>query len=208
MASCFTQSTALYQALVKLGLQKLGHADILAQTLAPPRLEHKVSRRRLRVSHLQRTEDNVLIERITGNNVPPVEHQTDHGLAGRVDPQIGLEAETVDDGQQAVDAVERGAGNGTVGEDVAATAGQDVVNGADGVLGTGHGDRVHGLHQARRGHQERTVAGAAGSGDDLTTAPEDGLLGKRYVDESELGIAYCWFHRNRLAPSRCVRGET
>ena len=173
-----TKSAALYQALVKLGLQKLGHADILAQALAPSRLQHKVSGRCLRVSHLQRTQDNLLVERIAGHNVPPIKHQTDHGLAGCVDPQVGLEAETVDDGQQAVDAVKRGAGDGTVRENVAATAGQDVVNGADGVLGSGHGHRVHGLHQPRRGHQEGAVAGAAGGGDDLTAAAEDGFLGK------------------------------
>lgn len=106
-----------------------------------------------------------------------------------MDPDVGLEAETVDDGDQAADAVEGGAGDGAVGEDVAPAAGEDGVEGGDGVGGAGHGDGVEGFHEARGGGQEGRVDGAAGGGDDLAAAAEDGFGGEGDVGEFEFGVA-------------------
>ena len=68
-----------------------------------------------------------------------------------MDADVGFEAEAVDDGDEAADAVERGTGDGAVGEDVAAAAGEDGVEGGDGVGGAGHGDGVEGFEEAGRG---------------------------------------------------------
>ncbi len=106
-----------------------------------------------------------------------------------MDADVGLEAEAVDDGHEAADAVEGCAGDGPVGEDVAAAAGEDGVEGGDGVGGAGHGDGVEGLEEAGRGGQEGGVEGAAGGGDDLAPAAGDAVGGEGDVGQFELGVA-------------------
>lgn len=104
---------------------------------------------------------------------------------------IGLEPKTVDDGDEAFDAVQRGAGDGAVGEDVAAAAREDRVEGGDGVGGAGHAAGVEGLHEARGGHQEGRVDGAAGGGDDLAAAAVEGFGGEGDVGDFEARVADC-----------------
>lgn len=95
-----------------------------------------------------------------------------------MDPDIGFEAEAVDDGDEAADAVEGGAGYGAVGEDVAASSGEDGVEGRDGVRRAGHGDGVEGFEEAGGGGEEGGVEGAAGGGDDLAAAAGDAVGGE------------------------------
>ena len=71
-----------------------------------------------------------------------------------MDPDVGLEAEAIDDGHEAADAVERGARDGAVGQDVAPPFGEDGLEGRDGVGGAGHGDGVEGFEEAGGGGQE------------------------------------------------------
>ena len=109
-----------------------------------------------------------------------------------MDADVGLEAETVDDGDQALDGVKRGAGDGAVGQDVAAAAREDGVEAGDGVRGAGHADAVDGLHQARRGHEEGGVDCSAGGRDDLAAAAEDGFGGEGDGGYFEAGVADRW----------------
>ena len=94
-----------------------------------------------------------------------------------MDPDVGFEAEAVDDGDEATDAVEGCARYGAVGKDVAASSGEDGVECGDGVGGAGHGDRVEGFEEAGRGGQEGRVEGAAGCGDDLAATAGDAVGG-------------------------------
>ena len=50
-------------------------------------------------------------------------------------------------------------------------------------------DVVHGLHEARRGHEEGGVADAPGGGDELPAAPRQGLLSNGCVHDLELHVA-------------------
>lgn len=190
--SWLTESAALQKLLVELRLQELGHADILTQALPAPGLEDKVPGRSLRAGHLQRPRDHVLVERVAGDDVPAVKDEADHGAALGVDAQLRLEAEAVDDGDEALGAVQRRARDGPVDEDVAAAPRQQVVDLADGVVVARHADRVDRLHQPRARHQERAVAGAPRRRDDLPAPAEDGLLRQGDVDEAELGVADGW----------------
>lgn len=98
-----------------------------------------------------------------------------------MDAHVGLEAEGVDDGDEALDGIQRGAGDGAVRQDVAASAGEDGVERGDAVGGAEHADGVQRLHEARRGHQEGGVDGASRGGDDLAGAARDGVRGERDV---------------------------
>ena len=134
------QHPPLLQPLPQLRLQKLPHAHIPTQTLPPTRLDDKIPRRGRHGRHLQRTELDFAIERIPGDHAPFVKDERDAGLALGVDAHVGLEAEAVDDGDQAAHAVQRGAGQGPVGEDVPPSTREDGVQRRDGVGGAGHGD--------------------------------------------------------------------
>ena len=68
-----------------------------------------------------------------------------------MDPHVRLEPKTIDYWHKAAHAVEGGAGDGAVREDVAAPAGEDCVEGGDGVGGAGHGDGVEGFEEAGGG---------------------------------------------------------
>ena len=94
---------------------------------------------------------------------------------------VGFEAERVNDRDQSPDAVEGCAGNGPVGEHMAAAAGQDGIEGGDGVGGAGHGDGVEGFEEAGGGGEEGGVDSAAGGGDDLAAAAGDGVRGEGEV---------------------------
>jgi hypothetical protein len=50
-------------------------------------------------------------------------------------------------------------------------------------------DIVHGLHEARGGHEERGVADAAGRGDELPAAPRQRLIRNGRVHDLELHVA-------------------
>ena len=105
-----------------------------------------------------------------------------------MDPDIGFEPKAIDYRNEAPHAVERGTGDGTIGEDVAPAPGEHRVEGGDGVGGAGHGDGVEGFHEAGGGSQEGGVDGAAGGGNDLAAAAEDGFLGEGDVGEFEFGV--------------------
>ncbi|KAI4150679.1 MAG: hypothetical protein LQ340_003954, partial [Diploschistes diacapsis] len=160
---------------------------------------HKVPGRGLRARHLQRPRLRLLVQRIPGHNLPLVEHQAHHGLALRVYAHVGLEAEGVDDRQEAADGVQGRAGERAVGQDVAPAAREDGVDGRDRVGGAGHGDGVEGFHQARGGGEERRVDGSARRGDDLAAAPRDGVCGERDVRQLELGVADRFLAQRPLA---------
>ena len=98
-----------------------------------------------------------------------------------MNPDVGFEAERVDNRYQAPNAVEGCAGDGPVRQDVAAAAGENSVEGGDGVGGAGHGDGVEGFEEAGGGGEEGGVDGAAGSGDDLAAAAGDGVGGEGKV---------------------------
>lgn len=106
-----------------------------------------------------------------------------------MDAEIGFEAEGVDDRDEAANGVERGSGDGAVGEDVAPATSKDGVEGGDGVGGAGHGACVDGFHEAWGGHEEGGVDCAAGGGDDLAATAEDGFGGEGDVGEFEASVA-------------------
>lgn len=108
-----------------------------------------------------------------------------------MDADVGLEAKAVDNGNEAAHAVERGAGDGAVREDVAAAAGEDGVEGGDGVGWAGHGDGVEGFEEAGGGGEKGGVDGPAGGGDDLAAAAGDGVWGEGEVGEFKAGVADC-----------------
>ena len=94
-----------------------------------------------------------------------------------MDADVGFEAEAVDDGDEASDAVEGCPGYGAVGEDVASSSGENGVECRDRVGGAGHGDGVERFEEARGGGQEGRVESAAGGRDDLTAAAGDAVGG-------------------------------
>ena len=71
-----------------------------------------------------------------------------------MDPDVRFEAEAVDYGDEAPDAVEGGPCYGAVGKDMAASFGEDGVECGDGVGGAGHGDGVERFEEAGGGGQE------------------------------------------------------
>ena len=148
------QDPPFLQTLPKIRLQELPHANILTKPLPPPRLQHKIPRRRHRTRHLQWARLDLPVQRIPRHDNPPIKDETDHRLALRMDPHIGFEAEAVDDGDEAPDAVERGPRYGAVGQDVASSFGEDGVERGEGVGGAGHGDGVEGFEEAGGGGQE------------------------------------------------------
>ena len=75
---------------------------------------------------------------------------------------------------------------------MAAAAGEDGVEGGDGVGGTGHGDEVEGFEKARGGGEEGGVECAAGGGDYLASAAGYGFRGEGEVGDFEFGVADCW----------------
>jgi hypothetical protein len=79
------QNTTLPQAPVQLWLQEFTNRNILGKALPPSRLEHEISRQRLRTRRLQRSEFDVLIERIARYDGPAVENKGERDLALSVD---------------------------------------------------------------------------------------------------------------------------
>jgi len=90
---------------MQLGFQELGDGNLLVQSLPPPRLEHQIPSHSLCGCGLQRAQLDLLVERITGDDVPPVEDQRAERLTLRVDPDVGLETERIDYRDQAFDVV-------------------------------------------------------------------------------------------------------
>ena len=177
MATLTVQDAAIPQAPPKIRLQEFPHAHILAETLAPPGLEHEVPRRRHRARHLQRPSLGLSVQRIARHDTPAVEDQAHRRLALRVDADVGFEAEAVNHRDEAPDAVQGCPCDGAVGKDVASTPGEDGVEGGDGVGGSGHRDGVEGFEEAGGGGQEGRVKSTARGGDYLATAARDAIGG-------------------------------
>ena len=72
-------------------------------------------------------------------------------------PEIGLEAEGVDGGDEGFDGVEGRAGDRLVGHDVAPPAREHCVHRSHAVGRRNDFTRQVRLHQPRRGHEERRV---------------------------------------------------
>ena len=110
-----------------------------------------------------------------------------------MDAHVGLEAEAVDDGHEAAHAVERGAGQRAVREDVAPAPGEDGVQGRDRVGGAGHRDEVQRFEQAGGGGEEGGVERAPGGGDDLAGPARNAVGGEGEVGDFEAGITDGYF---------------
>lgn len=65
-----------------------------------------------------------------------------------MDADVCFEAEGVDDGHEAPDAVEGRSGDGAVGENVPSSPRQNGVECGDGVGGSCHGDGVEGFEES------------------------------------------------------------
>ena len=76
------------------------------------------------------------IERVSGHDLPVVEHALGEGLAAGVGAEVGGEAERLVDGQVRLDVEHGRAHHLGLLEDVATAAVQHAVDAADGVLGT------------------------------------------------------------------------
>lgn len=92
--------------LVQLWLQKLRNGHVLAQTLPPSRFERQIPCHTLWRRWLKRPQLHLLVERVAGNNVPPVKDQRTECLALCVNAHVGFETEGVDDRDEALDVVE------------------------------------------------------------------------------------------------------
>ena len=99
------QNPPLLQTLPQIRLQKLPHANILTKTLTPPSLQHEIPRRSHRARHFEWTRLDLSIQRISRHDIPSIEYETYHRLSLGVDSDICFEAEGVDDGDEASDAV-------------------------------------------------------------------------------------------------------
>lgn len=76
---------------------------------------------------------------------------------------------------------------------MAASAGEDGVEGGDGVGGSGHGDEVEGFEEAGGGGEEGGVECPPRGGDYLAAAAGDGFGGEGEVGDFEFGVADCWW---------------
>ena len=77
-----------------------------------------------------------LLERVSGQDLPVVEHALREGLAAGVGPQVGREAEGLVDGQVRLDHEHGGAGGLGLLEHVASPSVEHTVDAAHSVLGT------------------------------------------------------------------------
>jgi hypothetical protein len=66
----------------------------LTETLPPPSLDHEVPRQCEWWRWLQRVEDHVPVQRISGHDGPVVEHLLAERLSLCVGPKVSLEAKT------------------------------------------------------------------------------------------------------------------
>ena len=107
-----------------------------------------------------------------------------------MDPDVCLEAKTIDDGEKTADTIERGSGHRPIRKHVASTSREDSVDCRDGVCWSSHGDGVEGLHQSRGRCKEGGVDGAACGGYDLSSATEDCFGRESNVCKLELAVSY------------------
>jgi len=106
--------------------------------------------------------------------------------------KIGFKAERVNDWNETTDTVQWRTGNWAVREDVPSATSEYSVERCDGVCRSSHGAGVNGLHKSWRSHQERRIAGASGSGDDLATPPEDRFGSQCDLHDLEPAISDCY----------------
>ena len=85
-----------------------------------------------------------LLERVSGQDLPVVEHALREGLAAGVGPQVGREAEGLVDGQVRLDHEHGGAGGLGLLEHVASPSVEHTVDAAHSVLGTLDKERLVG----------------------------------------------------------------
>jgi hypothetical protein len=140
------QNASFLQAGKELWLKELRYADILTQTLSPSRLEDEIASSGLRACRLKRPKNDVFIKRITRDDGPAIKDEGHSSLALSVDSKIRLEAERVDNGDKATNAVEWCAGDRAIRKDVTATASENCVQRGNGICRSGHGTGVDGLH--------------------------------------------------------------
>mmetsp|Transcript_33291 Transcript_33291/g.55834 ORF Transcript_33291/g.55834 Transcript_33291/m.55834 type:complete len:203 (+) Transcript_33291:830-1438(+) len=138
---------------------------------------------------LQRAQHDRAVQRIPRHDRPVVEVRRAKRLPLRVVAEVRLEPEALHGGQKRLQEVNRRAGLGQVGGDVAATLAEDGVDGRHAVRRGLHLHCEDGLHEARRGQQEGGVDHAPGGGDQLPAAAKHGLGRELRVEDLELHVA-------------------
>ena len=109
-------------------VEELADGHVLAQALASPRLDHELARQAVDRLRLKRFDDDALVQRISGHDLPVVEDGEAEGLTLSVRAQVGLEAERVDGWNKGLEHVEWRAGQGCVLGDVATAFGENGVD--------------------------------------------------------------------------------
>uniref|UniRef100_A0A480F5T5 116 kDa U5 small nuclear ribonucleoprotein component n=1 Tax=Sus scrofa TaxID=9823 RepID=A0A480F5T5_PIG len=170
-------------------IEELADAHVLTQALPATGFDHELSGQVRSWLWLQGADDNALVQRITGYDLPMVEDRQGKGLPLRVSPQISLEAKRVDGRDESFDGVERGARDGSILSHMSPAPGQDGVDGRDTVCRGLDLYKVVGLHQTRSGHEEGRIDDSPGCGDDLAPAPMQGLLGNHCIQDLKLDIS-------------------
>lgn len=92
-------------------IKELINRHVLVQSLAPPGLHHELPGQMGGGLRLEWSDNNALVERIAGHNLPVMEHGQTERLPLRVGAQVGFKTETVDRRNERLDGVEGGAGH-------------------------------------------------------------------------------------------------
>lgn len=183
------QNATFPQALPELRFQKFAHRHILRQTLSSSCLQDEIPRSGHGRCHLQRSELDITIQRISRNHAPLVKNKTDGSLSLSVDSKIRLKPEGIYHRDQSTDWIKGSSGNRPVRKDMSSPAWENRVHGCNGVSRPRHAAWIDGFHKARRCHQERRVDGTPSRGNNLAASSIDCLIGKRNVSKPEFGIS-------------------
>ena len=81
-------------------VEELVDAHVLGEALPPPRLDHELAGERGGRLRLEGPDGDGLVEGVAGHDLPVVEDREAEGLALGVRPEVGLEAERVDRGDE------------------------------------------------------------------------------------------------------------
>lgn len=170
-------------------IEELADAYVLAQALPATGFDHEFPGQVRSRLWLQRADDNALVQRITGHNLPMVEDRQGKGLPLGVSPQISLKAKRINGGDESFDGVERGAWDGCILSHMPPAPGQDGVHSGDTIRRGLDLHKVVRLHQTRSGHEEGRIDDSPCRGDDLAPAPVQGLLGNHCIQDLKLDIS-------------------